>query len=50
MQKRALNFAIQAFSASFYFSKSLNFLKFLNKLEQAKGIFENQLLSVLQRE
>ena len=35
-EKRALNFAIQAFSTSFYFSKSLNFLKFLDKLE--KGI------------
>ena len=35
-EKRALNVAIQAFSTSFYFSKSLNFLKFLDKLE--KGI------------
>ena len=39
--KRALHFAIQAFSTSFYCSKSLNFLKFLDKLEQAKCIFEN---------
>ena len=39
-EKRALNFPIQAFSTSFYFSKSLNFLKFLDKLEQTKRIFE----------
>jgi len=40
-EKTALNFAIQAFSTSFYFSKSLNFLKFLAKGEQAKRIFKN---------
>ena len=34
MKKGPLNFAIQAFSNLFYFSKSLNFLKFLDKLEQ----------------
>ena len=39
-EKRALNFAIQAFSTSFCFSKSLNFLKFLDKLEQAKCILK----------
>ena len=44
--KKAIKFAIQAFSTSNYFSKSLNFLNFLDKLEQAKRItsFENQLL------
>ena len=31
-EKRALNFGIQAFSTSFYFSKSLNFLKFFFEL------------------
>jgi len=33
MKKRAFNFAIQAFSTSSYFSKSLKFVKFLDKLE-----------------
>ena len=34
-EKRPLNFAIKAFSNWFYFSKSLNCLNFLDKLEQA---------------
>ena len=34
-EKRPLNFVIKALSNWFYFSKSLNFLKFLDKLEQA---------------
>jgi len=40
-EKRALNFAIQVFSTSFYFSKSLNFLKFLDKLEPINGNFDD---------
>ena len=40
IEKGTLNFAIQAFSTSFYFSLSLNFWKFLDQVEQAKRIFE----------
>lgn len=32
--KKALNFAIRTFSTSLHFSKRLNFLKFLPKLQQ----------------
>ena len=44
-EKRVLKLAIRAFSASFSFSKSLNFLKFLDKLEQAKGIQTNPVIT-----
>ena len=47
MKKRVLKLAIRAFSASFSFSKSLNFLKFLDKLEQAKGIQTNPVIRTL---
>ena len=40
-EKRALNFAIEAFSTSFYFSKGLNCLKFLDNWNTTKHIFEN---------
>ena len=40
-EKRALNFAIEAFSTSFYFSKGLNCLKFLDNWNTTKYIFEN---------
>ena len=40
-EKRALNFAIEAFSTSFYFSKGLNCLKFLDNWNRTKHIFEN---------
>ena len=39
IEKRTLNFAIQAFSTSFYLSKS-ELLKILDQVEQAKRIFE----------
>ena len=49
MKKGPLNFAIQAFSNWFYFSKSLNFLKFLDKLEQVMcEIFAINAISKLQ--
>ena len=40
-EKRALNFATEAFSTSFYFSKGLNRLKFLDNWNTTKHIFEN---------
>ena len=39
IEKRTLNLAIQAFSTSFYLSKS-ELLKILDQVEQAKRIFE----------
>ena len=46
-EKRVLKLSIRAFSASFPFSKSLNFVKFLHKLEQAKGIQTNPVIRTL---
>ena len=39
IEKRTLNLAIQAFSTSFYLSKS-ELLKILDQVEKAKRIFE----------